>query len=70
MTAAKMDVASNDDSLTEIGKYFAILIFADSYNEYVRNKHNAKYEPYLNNKMSSLHRGMASKRLTRIPFVL
>ena len=27
MTAAKMDVASNDDSLTEIGKYFAILIF-------------------------------------------
>ena len=31
MTAAKMDVASNDDSLTEIGKYFAILIFADSY---------------------------------------
>ena len=26
-----MDVASNDDSLTEIGKYFAILIFADSY---------------------------------------
>ena len=31
VTAAKIDVASNDDSLTEIGKYFAILIFADSY---------------------------------------
>ena len=31
MKAAKMDVASNDDSLTEIGKYFAILIFTDSY---------------------------------------
>ena len=31
VTAAKMDVASNDDSLTIIGKYFAILIFADSY---------------------------------------
>ena len=27
----KMDVASTDDSLTQIGKYFAILIFADSY---------------------------------------
>ena len=26
-----MDVASNDYSLTEIRKYFAILIFADSY---------------------------------------
>ena len=26
-TAAKMDVVSNDDSLGEIGKYFAILIF-------------------------------------------
>ena len=33
MTAAKMDVASNDDSLTEIGRYFAIFIFADSYRE-------------------------------------
>ena len=31
VTTAKMDVASNDDSLTEIGKYFAILIFTDSY---------------------------------------
>ena len=30
VTIAKMDVASNDNSLTEIGKYFAILIFADS----------------------------------------
>ena len=28
---AKIDVASNDDSLTEIAKYFAILIFAESY---------------------------------------
>ena len=29
--SCKNGVASNDDSLTEIGKYFAILIFADSY---------------------------------------
>ena len=28
---AKMDVASNDDSLKEIGIYFAILIFAESF---------------------------------------
>ena len=31
VTAAKMDVASNDDSLTEIRKYFAVLIFAEAY---------------------------------------
>ena len=31
VTAAKMYVMSNNDSLTEIGKYFAILIFTDSY---------------------------------------
>ena len=63
MTAAKMDVAS----LTEIGKYFAILIFADSYlprntakigrpRKFPRIRYIAQHDDDGNNNKLKLHR--------------
>ena len=46
MTAAKMDVPSKDDSLTDIGKYFAILIFVDHTVKYHKNWMTAKISAY------------------------